>query len=134
MKALALLGLLALLIAPAALAQDEADVAGTLRVSETAFATQIVDRMPDGGAESYPVGTRVYLWCRLHGGAEGDRIYHVWFHEGDEIQSVELPVNLSHWRTWSYKTLYPGQSGEWRVEIQNAQGEVLSAATFTATE
>lgn len=105
-----------------------------LRVAEAVFCTAVVDRMPDGGAESYPLGTQVYYWSRILGGKQGEIVYHVWFLDDVELQSVELPLGASHWRTWSYKTLFPGQDGLWRVEVQNASSEVLSSHSFTATK
>jgi len=127
------LAMLSLAVWPAA-ADDAATEKQALRVGEAAFGTAIVDRMPDGGAESYRIGDKVYCWTRILGGGEGDFVYHVWFFGEREIQSVELPVNGSHWRTWSYKTLFPGLAGEWRVEAQNAHGELLGTYRFTATE
>lgn len=130
---LAALTLLVLVAAPA-LADEEVAGKPSLRVVESAFGTAIVDRMPDGGAESYQLGGKVYCWTRIRGGGEGDFVYHVWYFGEREIQSVELAVNGSHWRTWSYKTLYPGMAGEWRVEVQNSHGEVMGTYRFTATE
>ena len=52
----------------------------------------------------------------------------------DEIQSIELPVNGNHWRTWSYKTMYPGMDGNWRVEVKSAAGRVLGSYAFHCGE
>ena len=131
--ALALLSLI--LIATPSWAADQNRLgADGLHVGEALFCAAVTDRMPEGQAESFATGARVYCWTRVLDGGAGDVIYPVWFHDGREIQSVELAVEAGHWRTWSYKTLFPGQQGVWRVEIQNALGELLGSYEFSATE
>jgi hypothetical protein len=131
--ALALFSLILIAATLAAAGQNQLGNDG-LHVGEALFCEAVTDRMPEGSAESFPTGQRVYCWTRVLDGVAGNFIYHVWFHEGREIQSVELAVEAGHWRTWSYKTLFPGQLGAWRVEIQNAQGELLGSYDFRATE
>lgn len=132
------IAVLCLLVAGPVLAQTQDGTATLtnqgLHVAEAAFGTGVTDRMLDGASYSFPVGTRVYCWTRLLDGAPGDTVLHVWLHDGVEIQRVELPVSDQHWRTWSYKTLYPGMGGQWTVEVRSAGGQVLGSYDFTATE
>lgn len=123
-----------LVFATSSLAEQNQLSDGGLHVGEALFCESVLDRMPQAPALSFATGERVYCWTRVLDGAPGDFIYHVWFHEGREIQSVELAVEAGHWRTWSYKTLFAGQTGSWRVEIHNARGETLGGYEFTATE
>ncbi len=130
---LALLSLILIAATPAIAEQNHLGNDG-LHVGEVAFCETVTDRMPVGEAKTFATGQRVYCWTRVLDGSAGDFVYHVWFHEGREIQSVELAVEAGHWRTWSYKTLFPGQLGTWRVETQNAQGDILDSHDFSVTE
>ncbi len=105
-----------------------------LILTEAAFGAAVVDRELESKAESFALGQRVYLWTRLIGGAPNDLVYHVWYHEDREIQVVELSVQGAHWRTWSYKTLFPGMTGSWRVEVQDRHSNVLGVFAFTCVE
>jgi hypothetical protein len=124
---------LVLLLPATALAADDASFAKEgLVVLEAAFGTDVVDRELQGQADEFEVGTRVYLWSRLGGGQEGDGIVHVWMLNGEEIQAIDLHVDASNWRTWSYKTLFDGMAGDWTVEIRTADGDLLGSYGFTA--
>ncbi len=94
-----------------------------------AFGTGIEDRELLGAAESFQIGDRVYFWSRLAGIEDGG-IQHVWFLGDREIQIIDLPVGAAQWRTWSYKTLFPGMSGNWRVEVRTATERVLGSYSF----
>ncbi len=127
-------GLLFVLLALMSIVATIASGEEGLRIDEAVLCADVTDRSPQSPAESFKLGERVYCWCRILGGKPGDFIYHVWFHEGREIQSVELAVTAERWRTWSYKTLFPGLGGSWRVEIQSAQGVILGSYDFSAEE
>ncbi len=130
---LALMSLILIAATPVIADQNQLSNDG-LHPEELVFCEAVTDRMPVGAAETFAIGQQVYCWTRILDGKAGDLVYHVWFHEDREIQSVELAVEAGHWRTWSYKTLFPGQLGAWRVEIQNTHGEILGSYDFSATE
>lgn len=97
---------------------------------ESAIATAIVDRMPEGSGSTFPADVgELYCWTRVLDGG-GTRIHHVWIHDGDE-QSVPLAVGGSPWRTWSSKIVPPEWTGDWRVEVRDDQGNVLETLSFT---
>ena len=114
------------LLAPATVAWQET---GQLEVTEDGVGAEVVDHRLQGAGDSFPEGSRVAYWTRVVGGAEGDRIYHVWKHGETEVR-IGLNIGGSHWRTHSYKTLYVGSSGEWVVEARDADDRVLSTKTF----
>ncbi|BCR04395.1 hypothetical protein DESUT3_14640 [Desulfuromonas versatilis] len=106
--------------------------AAALEVAEGVITTQVVDREPVDAVESYPATVeRLYCFTRVTG-AEGEtRVFHVWFHKGEELARVELPVRSPDWRTWSAKTILPSLSGEWTVEVQDAEGKALKILSFS---
>jgi hypothetical protein len=51
-------------------------------------------------------------------------------HDGQEFP-VDLEIGGSPWRTWSSKAIPPEWSGDWSVEIRDADGAVLETVGFT---
>jgi hypothetical protein len=111
-----------------------AQLVDKLTVPDLILGTDIMDREVVGEATSFTRGQRVYCWTRVLGGEMDDLITHIWYFEDSEIQRVELPVHASHWRTWSYKTIFPGMAGSWRVEVRDSADQVLADTVFTTTE
>ena len=110
-----------------------AEEQSSMRVAESGVGAGVVDRELQDRAEEFPEGSEVWLWTRVEGGAEGDRLVHVWLRGGEEVHRHELNVGASHWRTWSSKKLHAGPVGDWTVEARNADGEVLASAAFRCT-
>ena len=120
------LGLMTLLTPQNVWAQAE------LTVTESAISRDVVDRMPVDANTTFAsdVG-RLYCWTRITG-AEGETtVHHVWIHGDEERADLELRVGASPWRTWSNKAIVPEWTGDWRVEVRDAEGNVLETIRFT---
>jgi hypothetical protein len=112
--------------APHAAAQSD------LSVDDASIALGIEELSPVDPGEffSSDVGR---LWCysKVSGGGEGDSIVHNWYY-GDELMAeVSLPIRSPSYRTYSSKNIVPGWTGEWRVEITDAEGMLLETLNFT---
>lgn len=107
------------------------DEGPTLSVPEYGVGTDVVDHELQGKSDRFEEGAKVVFWTRVVGGEEGDRIRHVWIHDGEEVLSIGLALGGPHWRTYSRKTLHAGSAGPWRVEARDADGHVLAAVDFT---
>ncbi len=92
-------------------------------------------RAPDGAAEAFPADVG-RLWCftRVTGAVDSTAVTHVWYHGGEVMARVELPVRSADWRTWSSKTILPGWTGDWEVKALDPDGVVLAAYPFRVTE
>ncbi|MDR1695795.1 MAG: DUF2914 domain-containing protein [Endomicrobium sp.] len=120
---------------PAAAAQESAskDSApkSSLTVSDSALATAIADRQPEGKATEFSKDIeKIYYWTKIEGAKEPTTVKHVWYSGTTAIGEVSLNVTTPSFRTWSSKTLYPGLS-EMSVEVVDADGNVLKKETFT---
>jgi len=113
------------------LAQTQPAVTPTLTV-EAKLCTSIENRMPVGEAVNFPaeVGT-VCLWCRISGCPGETTIKHVWFYQGKEMTTMELPVQSISWRTWSFKSIPAHLTGDWTVKVLDQAGNVLKEVAFT---
>lgn len=102
-----------------------------IEVADAVITTAVVDREPVDNVEVFPrQNEKVYCFTRITGADEPTMVHHVWY-RGEQLMSrVELPVNSSDWRTWSVKQLREDRPGEWRVEIQDADGNVLQEVNF----
>lgn len=113
-------------------AQEEAPPQEEISV-ELVLTTGVVDREPVDTTEAFAADVgEVYAWMRVSG-AEGQTIQIQWSH-GDASIPVSLEIGGSSWRTWSSKTVSPEETGEWTVEVQDADGNVLATADFTVGE
>jgi hypothetical protein len=106
-------------------------VAGEIEVEEMTFCTGVEDRSPVGAAEEFAsdVGG-VCCFTRIIGAEDATTIYHVWIYDNKEMAKVALSVNSDAWRTWSTKRVIESWVGDWRVEVQTADGTVLKSAGF----
>ena len=116
----------------ALLAPGVASAQAALTVTESSVATSVVDRMPSGASTTFQADVeRLYAWTRIEG-AEGETtIHHVWIHGDVERADLELRIAGSPWRTWSNKAIPPEWTGDWRVEVRDASGNVLTTIPFT---
>src|SRR3954471_21098574 len=124
MKTRQIVSLLALAVASTAAVHQ-----GTV-TAEAAIAKSVASGMPVDTAASFAadVGT-VVCWSRISGAAAGSKVTHVWIHNPDTPR-VELNIGGSPWRTYSRKTIGSDGAGDWKVEVLDADGKVLSTKNF----
>ena len=103
-----------------------------IEVGEAAIAAGISERTPVEVAESFPATIgRLYCFTRIAGAERETTVTHVWLYGGEEMARIELPVGAGDWRTWSSKRVLPDWNGAWRVDVLDAEGNVLKQLTFT---
>lgn len=72
----------------------------------------------------------VYFFSEISG-QKGERVVHVWYHEGELNDRISLGTVMSDsWRGWSMKRLYPSRVGGWRVVVETGSGETLGEANL----
>jgi hypothetical protein len=110
--------------------QESANVTEAFRV-EAVICSQIVDRMPaDTLNEFTSLPVDAYLWLRVVGIADTATVTVTWFFNGAEMRATALPVRSPSWRTWAWKTIRPGQSGDWEARVQGPDGEIVKSVSF----
>jgi hypothetical protein len=103
----------------------------TVRVPEAVVCQDVVDRTPVGAGDVFAKEIpRVYCFTRVEDAEPGAQLIHNWYYQGDLKASVTLTVGSSNYRTWSYKTMMPQWTGEWRVEILSTDGAALENIIF----
>jgi hypothetical protein len=116
------------LAAAAAWAQDEGP---GFKVARLVLATDIVNREPVGITTAFPEGAeQAYCFLEAQDIQKNTQVAFVWYYKDTETARIELPVRKgSRWRTYSSKK-FGVRRGPWRVDIEDADGNVLQSLTF----
>jgi hypothetical protein len=115
--------------APAA--EPSAQAASVIQIEDAVVCQDVVDRKPVGAGDLFARETaKVYCFCRVVGAQAGSQITHNWYFNGALKASVKLYVGSTNFRSWSSKTLPPGATGEWMVEILSDDGKPLENISF----
>ena len=69
------------------------------------------------GSEFKCENQRIYFFTRIAAPKEG-KVWHVWYWEGKEHRRIEMVVKPPSWSVYSYVSLPPARSGNWRVEVR----------------
>ncbi len=104
-----------------------------IEAERVSVCTGIVDREPEGAAESFPVSVgKVFCFSHIKGAEDSVEIEHKWYLGEDLRSAVTLPVKSSSWRTASSKRIDSTCVGAWKVEVVDAaSGNVLQTAVFS---
>jgi hypothetical protein len=102
-----------------------------LEVREMAFCAGIKNKAPVAVADTFPSDVySVYCFTRIVGAKDTTAVVHTWYHEGEKMAGVRLPVRSAVWRTWSSKRMWSELRGEWRVDVTTPGGEVIESKKF----
>jgi hypothetical protein len=74
---------------------------------------------------------KIYLLTKIRTPEKG-RITHVWIWRGKEYHKNEIEVKAPEWSVYSYLTLRPHQSGDWKVEVRVGD-RVLASLSFNVS-
>jgi len=96
-------------------AQQSADLPA---VGKAVICEKVENRTPWGVKYVYPstIG-KLCCFTQLTEIPSEGTICHIWYHGGQEMAKVELPISPPQWRTYSSKIILPSWKGSWRVEI-----------------
>lgn len=102
-----------------------------ITIIEATFTNEIVNRQAGTVFDStIPKSVRKLYFFTQVGNAKDQKIYHRWLYQGREMAKVGLTIRSNRYRTWSAKTLTSAWSGEWQVEVLNANDEVIFRQKF----
>ncbi|MEK8081848.1 DUF5924 family protein [Pseudomonas sp. XK-1] len=67
-----------------------------------------------------------------------ERIYHVWRHNGREIERIALDIQGGRkegYRAWTHKQNFPGEpAGNWQVQVLTEAGQMIGVLRFKVAE
>ncbi|MFQ5990163.1 MAG: DUF2914 domain-containing protein [Candidatus Methylomirabilales bacterium] len=101
------------------------------RVVRGVLATEVINREPAETFSPIPAEIgRLYYFTEVIEAGPPMEILHVWSWRDRNVSEIPLQVQGQRFRTWSYKTIPPTWTGEWRVEARTPEGAVLSSRSF----
>lgn len=107
----------------------------TLTVENIQVCTSVEDRQPVGSDTSFTNNVQqLFCFTELSSDQDSTSISHVWYYNDKEMANVELSVKAQSWRTWSSKRIVVDWTGQWRVDVLSAAGEVLASKKFIVKE
>jgi hypothetical protein len=107
-------------------------IAQELTVEEMIFCTAIEERQPAGVDTTFSnTVERVYCFSKIAGATDTVTVFHVWYHNDQEMAKIELTVKGKSWRTWSSKRIMQEWQGKWKVDIVTSNGDILKSKEFT---
>lgn len=103
-------------------------------VARAAITKGIEDREPiDNLAEVTTDTDKVYYFTELRD-MEGQTVTHRWEYNGETMAEVAFDVGGPRWRVYSSKNLMPEWTGQWRVSVVDAAGNIVRGDTFMYTD
>ena len=94
------------------------------------FTFGIEEREPINDLDSVSTdSTRVVFFTELVELA-GTSVTHRWVYEGETMAEVPFQVGGARWRVYSSKKLLPEWTGEWKVQVVDAEGITMYQKTF----
>ncbi|HVO33904.1 MAG TPA: DUF2914 domain-containing protein [Elusimicrobiota bacterium] len=115
-------------VAPAASTPRVASAAN-VQVDKLIVGTAVENHEISGAATEFPASVeRLYCWSKVTASNVPTTVKHVWYADGKKEAEVSLDVKYSSTRTWSSKSVWPGS---WKVEAQDAAGDLLASMEFT---
>lgn len=104
---------------------------GAVSIQDGVICLDIVDREPTGADTVFSgdVG-RLFCFTRVVGVEGTSTVTHVWYWGSEERARVQLSVRSPNWRTNSSKVIQEHETGQWRVDILDTDGNVLSTVRF----
>ena len=74
----------------------------------------------------------LFCYTKISNSGPKQEIKHIWYLEDIEMTSVAYNIKPSfNYRSWSRKTIYPNQTGQWRVDVVDFYGNILGTRDFT---
>ena len=103
-----------------------------LEVNEILLGTGLENREVTGVDTTFSADVgKIYCWTKITGATSETQIAHHWFFEDKEVVKIDITVKYPSYRCWSIKTIYPEMKGNWKVEVKDSEGKLLSSISFT---
>ena len=74
----------------------------------------------------------LFCYTKISNSGNKQEVKHIWYFENKEMTTVSYNIKTSYnYRSWSKKTIYPNQTGKWRVDVVSKSGDILGSRGFT---
>ncbi|MBA1203940.1 DUF2914 domain-containing protein [Pseudomonas capeferrum] len=115
----------------------------TLWMTEVAVSTEVQDRKPGASLRQIETsrlrGNGLYAYTAINAPRGlNERIYHVWQHNGQEVDRIALDIHGGRkegYRAWTHKQNFPPKpAGRWQVRVLTEDGQVIGVLRFRVVD
>ncbi|MDH0749322.1 DUF2914 domain-containing protein [Pseudomonas sp. GD03842] len=117
----------------------------TLWMTEVAVSTQFDNQNRSPGESVQEIGVNqlrssgLYAYTSINAPRGLDeRIYHVWRHNGEEVDRIALDIHGGRkegYRAWTHKQNFPPDVlGKWQVRVMTEDGQMIGVLRFEVTD
>ena len=105
----------------------------TLKLNEIMICRGIYKRNPiKPGIKFINNVDSLFCYTKISNSGSKQEVKHIWYFENKEMTTVSYNIKTSYnYRSWSKKTIYPNQTGNWRVDVISKIGDLLGSREFT---
>lgn len=107
-----------------------------LQVNSLMVCTAVINRQAFGTNDKFSNDLdRLYCISGIRNLNQEQTIHYKWYHNRVLRSNVPIRIKRSYnWRSWSYITLRPFLTGNWKVIIEDSLGTRLDSVLFTVVE
>ena len=100
-------------------------------ISRALFTTSIDNREPVAVVDSIDSGTdnSISFFTEVND-MSGETVTHQWTHNDKVMFEKTFEVKSARWRVWTSKTLIPGWTGSWTVNVLDNERTILTSKSF----
>ncbi len=104
----------------------------TLKLNEMMICRGIYKRNPiKPGIKFINNVDSLFCYTKISNSGNKQEVKHRWYFENKEVTTVSYNIKTSYnYRSWSKKTIYPNQTGKWRVDVVDKFGFILGSREF----
>lgn len=102
-----------------------------IKVEKIAVCTSVENRQPIGVDSVFTANVgHLYCYIKLVSPTDMSKVSHVWFYQDKQMYKIDLTIKAKTFRTWSSKTILSDWKGDWRVEVQDSTGNIITSTSF----
>ena len=113
--------------------KDDKNLKTALKLNEIMICRGIYKRNPiKPGIKFINNVDSLFCYTKISNSGSKQEVKHIWYFENKQVTTVSYNIKTSYnYRSWSKKTIYPNQTGKWRVDVVSKLGDILGSRDFT---
>lgn len=105
--------------------------ASKIKVEQFVCSENVINRTPVKISKTFSTEVdKVYCFIKVITDKTPTYMYHVWYKNGKKIAEIKLNIKYQFYRTWSYKTIFPSDVGDWKVELLDDNKNKIAETYF----
>ena len=112
-------------------AKETPAATSALKIEKAVVAKGVENREPVEPGDSFPANVgRLFCFVKITGATSPTEIKFIWMKGDSSMGEIAQTVSASPWRTWSSKSIDKSWTGDWKVEVRDADNNLLTTVNF----